>query len=111
MEEIGFGVADGLNAFMREVTRETAERQAGAVDGGFANGAFEVAAIGDEPHLQGRAVLFKKLFNGDVRQYFSQSHVKFRAQVNFPGFGIIGQKLRTAGHQNLTFVNNVTAIN
>lgn len=39
-----------------------------------------------------------------------RSHIELRPEINFPRFGIIRQKLRCAFDKNLTFVDDIAAI-
>ena len=104
-------MAHDLHPFVGEVAGETTEGQARPVDGGLANDAFRVELPAAEaPDLQVIGVFFEELFDRDSLS-FHKLQIEFRAEVNFPGLLVAGQKLRAAGHEHLTFVDNVTAVN
>jgi hypothetical protein len=58
-------VSDHLDALVGEVTREPAQRQAGAIDRRLANDALESAFAGQQTQLQRVGVFFVEPFNRD----------------------------------------------
>ena len=62
---MAFCVSHDLNAFAGEVAFESSEGEAGAVDGGFANDAFETLCAGDEFEAERTGVLSVKSFDRD----------------------------------------------
>jgi hypothetical protein len=46
-----------------------------------------------------------------VRSNHRGLQIKFRAKINFASLGVIGEKFRAAGHQNLSLMDDVATVN
>jgi hypothetical protein len=63
-EVVGLGIADDLEAFVSEVTGEASKHEAWAIDGGFANGAFESARSGEQAQFECAGMVGVEAFDG-----------------------------------------------
>src|SRR6185295_9025848 len=63
-EEVGLGIADGLDAAIGEVASEAGEDESGAIDGGLVDDAFEPGGARDKMELQAGGVLSVEAFDG-----------------------------------------------
>src|SRR5207249_2472013 len=59
------GIADRLDAFVREIFGEAGEYQTGTVDGWLGNHALEAVGAGGQPEFEGTGVLGVEPFDGD----------------------------------------------
>ena len=79
LEEIDVRIAEGLDAFVGEATREPRQHQTGAVDARLDNDALYPFVASDEFQLQFLAVFVAEFFNRDGFGFHAVRRLRFRS--------------------------------